>query len=137
MSGRRCPYKHPRKRLARRAIPTETPGGESHGPFDSIHDSRIPALHVQHSARIPHDSLDNLGPSFKQAGKENGAISWWLGAAVECRKLRSHTVECKDHQQEKEEVRDSKQPPREIIKEQLVKPMGDEAVLVQWSGAFA
>jgi hypothetical protein len=58
-----------------------------------------------------------------------------LGPLAEFRKLGPHTIERNDHQKEKEEVCDRKHPRWEIIKEQLVKPIGDEAVLVQWSGA--
>ena len=58
-----------------------------------------------------------------------------LGSSAKCRKLGTHAEEGKDHQHEKEEVRDSKHPSWEIKKEQLVNPMGNEAVLVQWSGA--
>ena len=60
----------------------------------------------------------------------------WSGASAEFRKLRSHTVKRNDHQEEKKQVCDGKHPRWEIIKEQLVKPMGDETVWVHWSGAI-
>jgi len=59
-----------------------------------------------------------------------------LVSPAACRKLGAHKVKRHDHQQEKEDVRDSKHPRWEIVKNQLVKPMGDETVWVQWSGVI-
>jgi len=59
-----------------------------------------------------------------------------LVSAAACRKLGAHKVKRHDHQQEEEDVRDSKHPRWEIIKNELVKPMGDKTVVVQLSGAI-
>ena len=59
-----------------------------------------------------------------------------LGVGAELRKPGSHTVKRNHHQKEKEEVGASKHARWEIIKDQLVKPMGDETLWVHRSGAI-
>ena len=72
------------------------------------------------AVEVPQSGSDSLGRN--------------LVATAESRNLGSHTIESNDHYYEKKYVGDSKHPHWKIIKEQLMKPMGDETVLVLCSG---
>ena len=73
------------------------------------------------AVEVPQSGSDGLGRN--------------LVATAESRRLRSHQIESNDHYDEIQYVSDSKHPHWKIIKEQLMKPMGDETVLVLCSGA--
>ena len=58
-----------------------------------------------------------------------------INSMAEFRRLRPHPEERSDRQKKENEIRGSKHPRREIVKEESAKPMRDKAVWVRWCAA--